>query len=171
MNALSSQSMSLRRKHFMTFLRPPDPVPLPAIQRPSLGVLQATFAWIDCIGPDSSVTLPCSLYVGMPIIGEKTKKGDLTIAQVIDNRFGISHPCFLGIQHAWELCRTQHAIPFLRLPGMRRIWFYGLAAYEASGGEYRAVMAREQDRDEWRTCMAPWCTYSPDTDCLGLAQL
>ncbi|MSR73589.1 MAG: hypothetical protein EXS60_00815 [Candidatus Pacebacteria bacterium] len=171
MNALLSQSMSIRRKHFMTILHPPDPVHVRAIGRPSLALLQATFKWIDYIGPDSSVTLPLSFYVGMPIIGEKTRKSDKTIAQVIDDRFKFFTPPVLGIQHAWELCRTQSRIPFLRLPGIRRIWFYGLCAYEASGGEFRSVMVRISDDGLWRTYMAPWCDYHPNTDCLALAKL
>ncbi len=171
MNPLLSQAMPLRRKHFMIMLHPPEPVRVRAIERPSLDVLQATFNWIDCIGPDSSVTLPFSFYVGRPIIGEKTRDGKKTIAQVIDDRFTVSHPPVLGIQHAWELCRTQRAIPFLRLPGIQRIWFYGLAVYEASGGEFRSVMERKNDTDPWQVDMAPWCDYSPDMDCLALAEL
>ena len=171
MNAVLSQALPVRRKHFMTLLHPPDPVRIPSISRPSFDVLRATFKWIDYIGPDSSVTLSCALYFGRPIIGEKTRKGDLTIAQVIDDRFNVFHPPVLGIQHAWELCRTQRTIPLLGLQGICRIWFYGLAAYEASGGEFRSVMARENDLDEWRMKMVPWCDYCANTDCLALAQL
>ncbi len=155
----------------MNLIHPPDTVVVPAIERPSFEVLQATFDWIDCIGPDFSVTVPFSFYVGRPIIGKKTKQGGKTIAQVIDDRFNVFRPPVLGIQHAWELCRNQHAIPFLRLLGVCRIWCYGLAAYEASGGEFRPVMVRKSNSDPWRTYMVPWCDYFPDTDCIGLAGL
>lgn len=171
MNATLPQAMPLRRKNFMALLDPPAPVPVRAIGRPSLEILQATFDWIDCIGPDSSVTLPFSFHVGRPIIGEKMRNGDKTIAQVIDDRLLSCSPPMLGIQHAWELCRTQGAIPFLRLPGISRIWFYGLAAYDTQGGEFRSVMARNAETDPWQVQMAPWCDYSADGDCLALADL
>jgi hypothetical protein len=170
MNALLSQSMPMTRKHFMAFLHPPDPMAVRGIERPSFEVLQATFKWIYDIGPDSSVTLPFSLYFGMPIIGEKTRKGGRTIAQAIDDRLVCFHPPFLGIQHAWELCRNQNIKPIL-LNGIYRIWFYGLTAYNKEGGEFRPVMFRESEERPWRVDMVPWCTYSSDTDCLSFAAL
>ncbi len=171
MNALLDRSMHVSRKHFMAFVHPPEPVAIQAINRPSLGVLQATFPWIDCIGPDSSVTLVCSLYIGAPIIGEKTRRGDRAISQVIDDRFNYFQPSLLGIQHAWELCRNQYEIPFLRLLKIHRIWFYGLSVYESSGGELRPVMVRKSDTDQWLTRLIPACDYYPNTDCLAFAQL
>lgn len=171
MNALLDQSRPTRGRRPMSVLCPPTPVRLPAISRPSLGTLQATFGWIYCIGPDASVTLPCAFRIGRPVFSERVRQGEKTLAQAIDDRFLHARPAVLGIQHAWELCRTQRDIPFLRLPGMLRIWFYGVAAYNDAGGEFRPALVRDNDGLPWKTDMVPWCLYSEGTDCLALAQL
>jgi len=161
-----------RGPRFMQFLHPLSLICIKAIERPSFTLLQKTFTWIDTVGADCSLAVPCFFYVGKPIVmGKKMCKSDKTIAQIIDDRLCHSGLRMLGIQHAWSLCRHQRDVSWDWLRGIERVWFYGITAYNQAGGEFRPLMHRENNTVPWRVVMAPWCSYSLETDGLGFGTI
>lgn len=189
MNPLLSQSRRPKKKRgsqFMDLLYPAEAITFPAIDRIAPDVIKASFSGIHGVSLDSSVTLSCSLFFGRPIFGKKDKDSERIFSHVIDLRLSRLEVPLLGLQHGWDLCRRQKEIPFLRLSGICRIWFYSLclyepvvevqatetqAAFKTGGGELRLVMVRKTSNDPWRMDLAPSCDYCPNEDCIALAQL
>lgn len=174
---------------YMTLLHPPAPIVFLGIPRPADAVIQSSFSGIDAIGVDCSVTLPCSLVIGRPEFGEKSRHSGIAFSNIADERIRFSQAKLLGIQHAWDLCRRQESLPFLRLPGIMRIWFWSPCVYEpvgvtvadtllgteggkpTGGGEFRVAMVRNNEDSPWKARMVPACDYDADSDCIALAEL
>ncbi len=174
---------------YITLLHPPDPIVFVPMERPAEDVLKSSFANIDGVSPDSSVTRRCSLVIGRPRFGENNKRSGIAFSQIADERVSFSKAACLGVQHAWDMCRRQRDFPFLRLPGIVRIWFWGMCVYEpisateadsvfgvaggepTGGGEFRFAMVRDGEDLPWKVGTVPACCYDPDSDCIALAEL